>query len=838
MPGIPLPRSISQSERALVKHDETQILELILKGSAADRDALRRAEPDRPHGYLGPHRARVGEAEGTVVRVFHPEAAAADFVATGGKAQPMESLGDGLFALWLPDKDTKAKGKRNDGDGPLQYRLCFHFADGSTWERDDPYRFPPTFGEVDLYLLSEGSHMRLWDCLGARPMRHEGTEGFAFSVWAPNARRVSVVGEFCHWDGRLFPMRRLESSGIFDLFLPGFQAGELYKFELVTATGERILKADPLARFAETPSGTASRTFRSSHAWQDRAWMAAVETRDVTREPMAIYEVHLASWLRGADRDPTAGEQGPPTRDRLLTYRELAPRLVAHVKKLGFNYLELLPVAEHPFHGSWGYQITGYFAPTARHGDPDDFRFFVDYCHQQGIGVIIDWVPAHFVKDAHGLGRFDGSALYEHADPRRGEHPDWGTYIFNYGRWEVRNFLVANALYWLEEFHIDGLRVDAVASMIYLDYSRKQGEWLPNIHGGRENLEALAFLQATNEAVHTHYPGRFTVAEESTAWPGVTQAVSEGGLGFTFKWNMGWMHDTLGYFAVDPVFRSGCHDQLTFAMHYEYSERYLNPLSHDEVVHGKGSLYARMPGDPWRKLANLRALFTYQLTRPGKKLLFMGSELAPPREWQHESSLDWYLLADPARKGNFQFLSELCHLYLERPSLWQADPDPAGFHWIACHDKERSLFCYERRSAAEEPERLVVVLNLTPVPREKVRFGALETGNYRLVLSSDEKRFGGSGYAVRDVVATEAVECDGLPQSLELDLPPLAALILEPTALEPTATTEKPAATKPKAAKPAATEPATEPALPAPPKADRSGPQQKPNATKTPQSKA
>jgi len=778
-----------------VKHDEAQILQLILKGSAADREALRSAEHDRPHVYLGPHRAKAGEVDGTVVRVFHPEANGVELLPAAGKAKLMEALGDGFFALWLPHRASKAKTKAR----ALQYRLRFQFADGFAWEREDPYRFPPTFGEVDLYLLSEGTHMRLWECLGARSMEHEGVEGFAFSVWAPNARRVSVVGDFCHWDGRLFPMCHLDSSGIFDIFLPGFKSGEFYKFEIVTAAGDRILKADPLARFAEEPSGTASRAFRSSYRWLDGEWMEMVKGRDVTRAPMAIYEVHLPSWLRGADRDPTEGEHGPPAGDGVLTYRQLAPRLVAHVKRLGFNYLELLPVAEHPFHGSWGYQITGYFAPTARHGDPDDFRFFVDTCHRHGIGVIIDWVPAHFVKDAHGLGRFDGSALYEHADPRRGEHPDWGTYIFNYGRWEVRNFLVANALYWLEEFHIDGLRVDAVASMIYLDYSREEGQWVPNVHGGRENLEALELLRAANQAVRERYPGRFTVAEESTAWPGVTKPVAEGGLGFTFKWNMGWMHDTLGYFGVDPLFRSGCHDQLTFAMQYEHCERYLNPLSHDEVVHGKGSLYTRMPGDPWRKLANLRSLFTYQLTRPGKSLLFMGSELASSREWNHESSLDWYLLADPARKGNFQFLSELGRLYLDHRCLWEADPDPESFQWIACHDKERSLFCYERRSGGEDLEteeegeakarrvahRLVMVLNLTPVPRQKVRFGALEPGRYRLLLSSDEERFGGSGYAVSAVVETEEVECDGFPQSLVLDLPPLAAVILEPVVGEP-----------------------------------------------------
>jgi 1,4-alpha-glucan branching enzyme len=797
-----------------VKSDQQPTAETLLQGPAADRERLVGLVHDAPHDFLGPHRDQLGEEEGTVVRVHHPEAEGVDLVVEGKKPQPMESLGDGLFALWLPDpaasggkKKGKKGGKTSKVTTSIDYQLTFHFADGSSWQRHDPYRFPPTLGELDLYYLSEGTHLRLWECLGARPLVHEGEEGFAFSVWAPNARQVSLVGEFCHWDGRLFPMRRLGGSGIFDLFMPGLPPGTLYKFEILTAKGERILKADPLARAAELPPGTASRTFRSTYRWGDGPYLEAAAGRDVTREPMAIYEVHLGSWLRGAERDPTEVESGPQG-DRLLTYRELAPRLVEHVKRLGFNYIELLPVAEHPYDGSWGYQITGYFAPTSRHGDPDDFRFFVDHCHQNGIGVLVDWVPAHFVKDAHGLGRFDGTALYEHADPRRGEHPDWGTYIFNYGRWEVRNFLVANALYWLEELHIDGLRVDAVASMIYLDYSRKEGEWVPNAQGGRENLEALELLRLVNRTIAEHCPGRFTVAEESTAWPHITRPVDDGGLGFTLKWNMGWMHDTLGYFGVDPLFRSGCHDQLTFAMIYEHSERFINPLSHDEVVHGKGSLYTRMPGDSWRKLANLRALFAYQFTRPGKALLFMGSELASPREWNHKASLDWYLLRDPARKGLFHFLCELGALYQDLPALWRDDPDPEGFQWIACWDHQSSIFAYERRADGEDldpptsvgseeeddgdfgslrryRERVMVVLNLTPVPREGYRLGVLEPGDYRLLLSSDEERFGGSGYAIPElgkgeVVKSEAVPHDNCRHSVVLSLPPLAALILAP----------------------------------------------------------
>ncbi len=632
----------------------------------------------------------------------------------------------------------------------------------------DPYCFPPTIGDYDLYLLSEGTHLRLWEQLGARPMELDGVRGYAFSVWAPNARRLSVVGGFCHWDGRRFPMRRLGNSGIFDLFLPELGDGELYKYEIVTADGAVELKADPVARFAERPPGTASRTFRSSWSWNDAEWIAARPGPDLIRRPLAIYEVHLDSWLG-------QGEDGQPR-----NYRELAPKLVEHARKLGFNYLQLLPVMEHPFSGSWGYQVSGYYAPTSRHGTPDDLRYLVDFCHRRGIGVILDWVPGHFVKDAHGLGCFDGTALYEHADPRRGLHPDWNTYIFNYGRREVRNFLVANALYWLEEFHVDGLRVDAVASMLYLDYSRKPGEWIPNRFGGNENLEAAEFLRAFNQAIHERCPGCFTVAEESTAWPGVTRSVADGGLGFDLKWNLGWMHDTLDYFGADPLFRGERHDRLTFAMIYEYSEHFVNPLSHDEVVHGKGSLYARMPGDPWRKLANLRALYAYLFTRPGKKLLFMGGELATPREWDHQTGLDWKLLDDPDREAFFRFLGDLGRLYHQHPCLWRCDSDPAGFQWIACHDREQSVFSYERRAGDGGGEHLVVVLNLTPVPREPYRLGAPHAGRYRLLLTSDDLRYGGSGYATRAEVVTEDHPADGYPQSMVLPLPPLAALVLRP----------------------------------------------------------
>ena len=666
----------------------------------------------------------------------------------------MERVAGGLFAVYLP-------GARF----PLHYRLRFHFADGSSWETDDPYRFSPTIGDVDLYLFGEGTHRRLWEMLGARACRQDGVDGTAFAVWAPNARRVSVIGEFNRWDGRRLPMRML-GAGVFELFVPGVGAGALYKFELVTPEGALRIKTDPYARSLELPPATSSRVEASGHGWGDGAWMEHRPHRNPLREPMHIYEVHLGSWAR-------VPEEG----NRPLSYRELAPRLIAHVKRLGFTHLELLPIAEHPFTGSWGYQVTGYYAPTARYGTPDDFRAFVDQCHQAGIGVILDWVPAHFPKDDYALRRFDGTALYEHADSRRGEHPDWGTLIFNYGRHEVRNFLVANALYWLDEFHVDGLRVDAVASMLYLDYSRKAGEWVPNRLGGREDLDAVAFLRGLNQAVSEECPGCFTVAEESTAWPDVTKPPREGGLGFTFKWNMGWMHDTLSYFRTNPLYRSYHHDQLTFAMVYEYSEHFIMPLSHDEVVHGKGSLLGKMPGDAWQQFANLRLLFGYQVTRPGKQLLFMGSELASYREWNHDTSLDWHLSGDPLRAGLMKYLERLGAVYQSHPALWAQDYDPAGFQWVECCDRDKSIMSYLRR---DDGRHLLVVLNFTPVPHDGYRMGAPQAGRYQVLLSSDAPQFGGSGIPPQEYVSTEPTPWQEQPQSLVLRIPPLGMLVLAP----------------------------------------------------------
>ena len=720
----------------------------------ADVTRLIAGEHTDPHHVLGAHAATVNGAGGVMVRAMHPDAVAAECILSNGDPVPMEPIAAGMFAVFLPGATL-----------PLRYRLRLHFASGATVERDDPYRFLPTVGELDLHLFNEGTHRRVYQALGAHARTVDGVAGTSFAVWAPNARRVSVIGDFNAWDGRVFPMRSLGASGVFELFVPGVRPGALYKYEILTPAHALRVKTDPFAFAMELPPDTASRVVSSGmYDWGDDAWRTARVRRDPVREPMLIYETHLGSWARV-----------PEEHDRPLTYREIAPRLVQHVKELGFTHIELLPIMEHPFTGSWGYQVTGYYAPTARYGTPDDFRFFVDTCHQAGIGVLLDWVPAHFPRDDFALRRFDGTALFEHEDPRLGEHPDWGTLIFNYDRNEVRNFLIANAVYWLEEFHLDGLRVDAVASMLYLDYSRRPGEWLRNRYGGRENLGAIDFLRAMNVTVATESPGAITVAEESTAWPGVTKPVADGGLGFTFKWNMGWMHDTLQYFALDPIHRSFHHNDLTFAMLYEYSERFIMPLSHDEVVHMKRSLLDRMPGDVWQKFANLRLLLLYLYMRPGKKLLFMGTELAPWDEWNHDVSLDWRLLGDPMRAGFSRFLRELGALYHAQPPLWRDDAEPAGFQWIDVEDRANSVLSWVRRAGEEH---VVVALNLTPVPRENYRIGAPQAGTYVELLSSDATRFGGSEVQTLAEVHTEDAPFHGYPQSMRLVLPPLGGVVL------------------------------------------------------------
>jgi 1,4-alpha-glucan branching enzyme len=635
----------------------------------------------------------------------------------------------------------------------------------------DPYRFLPTIGDVDLHLFGQGTHRRLWEALGARVTTVDGVAGTAFAVWAPAARAVRVVGDWNGWNGRTHPMRSVGASGVWELFVPQVGHGARYKYEVVGADGRLRLKADPFARWSEEPPSTASVVFASSHEWTDGDWMAARARRDTSAsQRLSVYEVHLGSWARSPDHP-----------DRWLGWDDLAPRLADHVVDLGFSHVELLPPMEHPFGGSWGYQVSGYYAPTARFGDPDGFRRFVDHLHQRGIGVLIDWVPAHFPKDDFALARFDGTSLYEHADPRQGEHPDWGTLVFNYGRNEVRNFLVANALYWLQEFHVDGLRVDAVASMLYLDYSREAGEWVPNRHGGRENLEAIDFLRDLNMVVHAESPGVLMVAEESTAFPGVSHPVYAGGLGFTHKWNMGWMHDTLAYLEREPVHRRFHHHELTFGLVYAWTERFVLPLSHDEVVHLKGSLLDKMPGDDWQQFASLRALYAWMWSHPGAQLLFMGAELAQRHEWSHDTSLDWHLLDAPSHAGVRDCLRELNRLEAALPALWRLDHRPEGFAWLEANDAEHSCYSFVRRGDTEAGDApVVVVANLTPVPRYGYRVGVPSGGRWSVVLSTDDARWWGSGLEPLEGGTVEAEDADwhGQPASLRMALPPLSVVWL------------------------------------------------------------
>jgi 1,4-alpha-glucan branching enzyme len=618
----------------------------------------------------------------------------------------------------------------------------------------------------DLHLFNEGTHHCLYWKLGAHPRVVGETSGVYFAVWAPNAERVSVIGDFNGWDPTAHPLQPREQSGIWEGFVPGVAPGAIYKYHLVSRYhGYRVDKADPFAFYAEVPPRTASVVWDLAYEWGDSAWLAERRRRNALDAPIAIYEVHLGSWMR-------VPEEG----NRPLTYRELAPRLAAYVQQMGFTHVEFLPVMEHPFYGSWGYQITGYFAPTSRYGTPQDFKFLIDYLHQQGIGVILDWVPSHFPTDEHGLAYFDGTHLYEHADPRKGFHPDWKSYIFNYGRNEVRSFLLSSAHFWLDEYHADGLRVDAVASMLYLDYSRREGEWVPNQFGGRENLEAIAFLRQLNESVYAAHPDVQTIAEESTAWPMVSRPTYVGGLGFGLKWDMGWMHDTLLYLSRDPIHRRYHHHEITFRMLYAFNENFVLPLSHDEVVHGKGSLLAKLPGDDWQKLATLRALFGYQYAQPGKKLLFMGGEFGQWREWDHDTSLDWHLLQYPPHRGIQRWVEDLNRLYRTEPALHELDTDPAGFAWVDANDAENSVLSFVRRGRTTEHE-VLAIFNLTPVPRHNYRLGA-RRGRWREVLNSDAREYGGSGQGNLGWAETVPIPSHGQPHSLTLTLPPLSALFL------------------------------------------------------------
>ena len=702
-----------------------------------------------PHSVLGIHPV----AGGYVIRAFVPEASSIELKETsnGSLKVPLERVHDeGLFEARLDEQ-------------PSDYRFVVSSGD-NRWELADPYRFSPTLGDLDLHLIGEGRHKSLWTVMGAHVREHEGVRGTSFAVWAPNARSVRVVGDFNLWDGRVNPMRSLGVAGLWEIFLPGVEAGAKYKYEIISAQGALKLKADPFGFQMEVPPETASVVTDSSYRWKDDRWISRRAKADPLNQPISIYECHLESWKRGEN-----GER--------LNYREIAHLLAEYLTDLGFTHVEFMPVAEHPFGGSWGYQVSGYFAPTSRFGTPDDFRYLVDHLHERGVGVIVDWVPAHFPKDDFSLALFDGTALFEHADPRKGEHPDWGTLVFNFGRTEVRNFLLANARYWIEEFHIDGLRVDAVASMLYLDYSRKAGEWVPNAFGGRENLEAVEFLKELNVEVHSDYPGVLTLAEESTAWQGVSRPTYVGGLGFGFKWNMGWMHDTLEYFSKEPIYRRFHHDRLTFGLLYAFHENFVLPLSHDEVVHGKGSLLQKMPGDRWQQMANLRSLYAWMWAHPGKQLLFMGGEIAQETEWSHDSTLQWEALEWDQHRGVQDLVRSLNFLYMDTPSLWERDFTPDGFRWIDASDPDQNVLSFIRYPA-DGPKKLVCIANLAPMVRSGYRLGLPSAGEWKVAINTDEVRFGGSGSGPKESLFTEDESWHGWPQSAVLDLPPLGVLWL------------------------------------------------------------
>jgi 1,4-alpha-glucan branching enzyme len=698
-----------------------------------------------PHSVLGVH-----SYQGAVtVRTLKPLAHEVAVVLEDGTEVPMQHEYDGI---WVAAVDRPRLER---------YRVRVLWSeDGTPVDLEEPYRFLPTLGELDLHLIREGRHEELWNALGSHLRTVDGVAGVSFTVWAPNAQAVQVIGDFNGWDGRGHALRSLGSAGVWELFVPGVTDGAVYKYRILGADTQWHEKADPLARRTEVPPATGSVVTTSTYEWKDHTWLAQRADRDALSSPMSIYEVHLASWRPGLD------------------YLDLAEELVAYVVDMGFTHVEFMPLAEHPFGGSWGYQVTGYFAPTARLGHPDELRHLVDALHAAGIGVIMDWVPAHFPKDEFALARFDGTALYEHADPRLGEHPDWGTLIFDMGRREVRNFLVANACYWLEEFHIDGLRVDAVASMLYLDYSRNEGEWLPNKYGGRENLEAIDFLQEANATAYKRAPGIVMIAEESTSFPGVTRPTDAGGLGFGFKWNMGWMHDSLEYLGQDPVYRQYHHGELTFSMVYQYSENFVLPISHDEVVHGKHPLVRKAPGDDWQQFASTRAYLTLQWTHPGKQLLFMGSEFAQTSEWNEGKGLDWWLLDHEPHRGMRQFVRDLNRLQQGWPALYELDQDPAGFEWLSGDDSTHDTIAFVRRDSARDP--VVVVLNFSPQPWHEYRVPMPESGRFLEILNSDAPVYGGSGVGNLGRVFTEAVPMHGREDSVRLSVPPLGALVLVP----------------------------------------------------------
>ncbi len=707
-----------------------------------------------PFNVLGPHAVE----NGVIIRAFLPQAVSAAVVVEADKAQyEMDVIHEsGLFGVFIKGADL-----------PIDYQIMLQFASGESQLYEDPYNYPNKITDFDEYLLAEGTHDRIYDSLGAHETEINGRAGVQFVVWAPAALRVSVVGPFNDWDGRRHVMRFHHNSGIWDLFVPGLSQGHLYKYEVKTRQFDyTVLKTDPVGFFTELRPKNASIVWNlDNFQWKDQQWMQERKDTNKLNSPMNVYEVHLGSWRRKANNE-------------WLTYQELSQELIPYVKRMGYTHIELMPISEYPYDGSWGYQVTGYFATTSRYGTPDDFMSFVDACHQAGIGVILDWVPAHFPRDAHGLAYFDGTFLFEHQDPRQGEHPDWGTLIFNYGRNEVRQFLVSNALFWLDKYHIDGLRVDAVASMLYLDFSREEGQWIPNRYGGRENLEALDFIRHFNDRVHASFPDVLTIAEESTAWGGVTKPTTENGLGFDFKWNMGWMHDTLQYIGNEPIHRSFHHGTLTFSLLYAFSERFLLAFSHDEVVHLKKSMLDKMPGDVWQKFANLRALYAYQTAHPGKKMLFMGGEFGQWREWSEERSLDWHLLDEDDKHVRLQeFVKRLNQTYLKEVALYEEDYSWDGFDWLDLHDAQRSILAFSR-IAPSTGETIYVACNFTPVPRENYRIGVSELGEYKEILNSDDQKFGGSGLINVNITASDYPWHDR-PYSLEFTLPPLAVIYLK-----------------------------------------------------------
>ncbi len=715
-------------------------------------DALVQGIHNNPHHILGMHEC----IDDLYINAYLPGAKVVNAieVSTRKKYTLVSERVPGFFSVVIKDKK------------PFEYKLNVRFDNGDEVTYFDPYVFEPVIDPIDISLFNEGKHYSIYEKMGAHPMTVDGVEGVLFAVWAPNADRVSVVGNFNNWDGRRHPMRKLDYSGIYELFIPGKLVGEIYKYEIKAKSGQVFMKSDPYAFSSEVRPANASRIVDISYKWKDAAWMEKREDKNTDEQPMAIYEMHLGSWKR-----PTDGRE-------FYNYRDIASLLADYLLMMNYNYVELMPIMEHPYDPSWGYQVTGYYAPTSRYGSPADFMYFVDYLHSKGIGVILDWVPAHFPKDEHGLGRFDGTALYEHEDPKRGEHPHWGTYIYNYGRNEVRNFLVANALYWAEKYHIDGIRIDAVASMLYLDYGRNDGEWLPNIYGGNENLEAIDFIKEVNSKMHELHKGVIMIAEESTAWPMMTHPVEAGGLGFDYKWNMGWMNDFLNYMKLDPLYRKYHHNDLTFSMVYAYSEKFILVLSHDEVVHEKGSMIAKMPGGYEDKFSNLRVAYGYMMTHPGKKLLFMGQEIAQFTEFNENAEVDWSLFEFDAHVFMQGYVKELNELYKTEPALYELDSSPEGFTWINCNSANTSLLSYVRKGK-KESDTLLIICNFTPMEHKAYKLATPSGGRWQEIFSSDNSRYGGEGRNNKTVKQAKKAECDGQEHYISVTVPPLSISVFK-----------------------------------------------------------